>query len=392
MGAAAALVEVPTRAASDYLVRVDHDWESAAAGYDAAEREDARTPFQGQIVLDSWYRAMATRADLEPVLLSVSDARTGALALHLPLVRLRRGMVRVLAFADQELIDYNAPVLGPAAPRDAEGAAALWRMLRAKLPGADLIELRKMPLTIRDRPNPLAFLRTLPCELNGNLVRIGDAYDAYLRGGIKRLVRKELERSWRVFSRHPEASFRAIVGSQDRMRVLAAIEHQQPIRMGLARKSYALDAPEPAEFYRRLVEVDPTGDTVVLLALAAGDEIVAALLGLREAGRFTMIRISSSTDAAWTNCSPGRLVIERSMAHLHAEGVREFDFSVGNYDYKRRFGVEPVPLVDVVRPLTPLGLAGAARAQGRAWLRTHPELETRMRRLLGRASAQEAAP
>lgn len=49
-----------------------------------------------------------------------------------------------------------------------------------------------------------------------------------------------------------------------------------------------------------------------------------------------MIRISNG-GARWSKCSPGRLIIERTMAALHQDGVREFDFSIGNYAYKRRF-------------------------------------------------------
>ena len=51
--------------------------------------------------------------------------------------------------ADLDLTDYNAPMLGPAAPRDAKAARAMWKDLRdalRRLPGgADLIRLRKMP-------------------------------------------------------------------------------------------------------------------------------------------------------------------------------------------------------------------------------------------------------
>ena len=55
-----------------------------------------------------------------------------------------------------------------------------------------------------------------------------------------------------------------------------------------------------------------------------------------------MVRISNAGEK-WSNCSPGRLIIERTMAALHQEnGVREFDFSVGNYAYKRRFGADAV--------------------------------------------------
>ena len=92
-----------------------------------------------------------------------------------PLIRRLQNGIRIVEFADLELTDYNAPVLGAAAPRDAKAARALWRDLLTalrRLPGgADLIRLRKMPIDLDGRPNPLALLDgAVPCALNGNLV------------------------------------------------------------------------------------------------------------------------------------------------------------------------------------------------------------------------------
>ena len=71
---------------------------------------------------------------------------------------------------------------------------------------ADLIRLRKVPADLDGKPNPLALLNAAgPCLLNGNLVTTGEDYDAW-RYTLEKTVRKELERSWRVFTRDPAAS------------------------------------------------------------------------------------------------------------------------------------------------------------------------------------------
>ena len=80
-------------------------------------------------------------------------------------------------------------------------------------------------------------------------------------------------------------------------------------------------------------------------ALTSEDEVVATLLGVRDRTRHAMVRISNAGEK-WSNCSPGRLIIERTMAALHQDGVREVDFNIGNYAYKRRFGVEPIALAE----------------------------------------------
>ena len=364
-----------------YRVDVADTWEAARGDWEAALATGTATPFQHGAVVEAWYRAMAGRPGLAPLVVTVRDG-AGTHAMSLALVRLRTGGRRVIAFADLGLIDYNAPVLGPAAPTDAAGAARLWRALRKALPRADLLDLRKMPERIGGRMNPLALLGALPCALNGNVVRTGDDWSAY-HHGLKKVVRKELERSWRVFERHEGAAFRPIDDPAERRHVLAAIERQQPVRMQSTHKTYVLDEPGAAAFYRSLVA--SPADTVVLTALTAGEEVVAALLGLRWRGEYIMVRISNA-EGAWANASPGRVIIDKSMEWLHGQGQRHFDFSIGNYDYKRRFGVEPIALVDWVRPLSPWGLLGRIDAEARAWVRRHPGLRQALQRLRARVS------
>ena len=42
----------------------------------------------------------------------------------------------------------------------------------------------------------------------------------------------------------------------------------------------------------------------------------------------------------------GKLIIAGTMQSLHEGGYRCFDLSIGDFAYKRDFGVEPVPLWD----------------------------------------------
>lgn len=141
---------------------------------------------------------------------------------------------------------------------------------------------------------------------------------------------------------------------------------------------YALNQPDVARFYRNVVARGMAQGAAVLTALSVGEEVVAALLGLKGPQGYVMIRISHA-GGRWSNCSPGRLVIERTMEALHAGGMRHFDFSVGNYDYKRRFGVMPLPLVDLVEAIGPRGLVASMRARAMVVLRRHPAVERRLR-------------
>ena len=71
------------------------------------------------------------------------------------------------------------------------------------------------------------------------------------------------------------------------------------------------------------------------------------------------------------------------MAALHEEGVRHFDLSIGNYDYKRRFGAKPLPLTDVSIALSWRGAPYLLRDRTAQGLRRYPRLAESVRRAVG---------
>jgi len=353
-----------------------------ARGWERFGREAAAGAFQKKVWLDSWYAAFQNDPAIEPRVLVARRYDDAQLAVVLPLIIRNQQGLRIAEFADCNLTDYNAPLLGPAAPRDAAGAEQLWRrLLIAGLSNVDLVQLKKMPMAIGHRPNPLALLpRVTPCLLNGNIVVTGDDYDAW-RFTLERTVRKEMERSWRVFTRNPGATFCRITDVAEGQQLLAVMERQQSLRMSMLGQDYTLDSDTADAFYRQLLVNGLGSGDVVLTALTCGEQVVAALLGIRDGNHYVMIRISHA-GPEWSNCSPGRLMIERTMAMLHADGCRRFDFSIGNYDYKRRFGVVSIPLVDKVAPLSWRALPSAAKAEAALMLRRYPTIDRHARRWL----------
>lgn len=375
--------------ASGFRVELARDWKQALVRWSDSSPP---TPFQHPQWVAAWYDAFAAAEGIEPLIAIVTDASTGEQAALLPLIRRRQNNIAIIEFADLDLTDYNAPLLGPAAPRDAKAAQALWRDLKTalrRLPGgADLIRLRKVAVDLDGRPNPLALLDEAgPCSLNGNIVTTGEDYDAW-RYTLEKTVRKELERSWRVFTRDPAAGFEIVTDNNRALRILSTTEVQQGTRMQSLGLNFILNDETCAAFYRNLVRDGVGSGYALVTALTVGDEVVATLLGIRCGARYVMIRISNAGDK-WSNCSPGRLIIERTMAALHKDGVREFDFSVGNYAYKRRFGVVRLPLVDVSAALSWRGLPYALRDRAARELRNYPRLTAYLKRALGKPLSRE---
>jgi CelD/BcsL family acetyltransferase involved in cellulose biosynthesis len=237
-----------------------------------------------------------------------------------------------------------------------------------------------MPANVGGMPNPLASLgRMGSCGLNGNLVVVGDDFDAY-RASLKRM---ELPRSWRVFNRYPGAKFQIVTDIDEALTLLDTMDAQQNGRMKQLGLKFVLDDDCHARFYRDIVRRGVGEGYAIVSALTCDDEVVATTLGIRRGSDYTLLRISNA-GKRWSNCSPGLLVIERTMDALHRDGVRQFDLSIGNYGYKRRFGAAQLPLADVSIAIGWRGLPYVLRDYAAQRLRRYPRLHERIRRALGR--------
>ncbi|TQF26723.1 cellulose biosynthesis protein CelD [Bradyrhizobium sp. UNPF46] len=364
-------------ATSDIAIEFVRDWREAASRLNAGHR----TAFQHGYWLDAWYQAFD---DVAPLIAVISDAATGKDIAVVPMIsHVRRG-IRIVEFADLGVSDNNAPILAVDAALDAAAAQAISRALVAALRALpdrfDLLRLRKMPAQLGGRPNPLVSLgRIGSCSLNGNLVLMGDDYADY-QASIKRM---QMPRCWRVFSRHEGARFEIATNVARAHELMDVMDVQQQARMRKLGSPFVLNDETHARFYREVARQGVAEGYAVLTALVCDEGVVATALGVRHGATYYLLRISHGGDS-WSSCSPGLLVAERTMAALHEEGVRRFDLSIGNQDYKRRFGAERVPLTDVSVALTWRGLPYAWRDHAAQGLRRYPAAAALAARAMGK--------
>jgi CelD/BcsL family acetyltransferase involved in cellulose biosynthesis len=361
-----------------YEVLVDHRDADVVGRWNANARSAAAMVFQTSRWLDAWYSTIG-RVVGQPLLVTILDRGSGELAAMLPLVLRTDGIFRTIEFADANVSDYNAPVLGPAAPTDGVGAQRLWSAVQEALPNADFLRFQKMPREVEGRVNPLVLLpQAEESPINSNVVIINGNWSDYIKS-LERTFRKELGRSWRVFCAHDGAMFRRIEDRAESSKVLAELDRQQRNRLR-EKGEYQIDKPEYAEFYQKLVADGISEGGVILTALTCRDEVVAALLGVTRGAAYVMTRICSGS-AEWSNCSPGRLVITQTMQMLHAQGYRHFDFSIGDYAYKRRLGVSSQPLFRLRIVMSIRGWTLLAYDQTKDFIKQHPAILTQAKRL-----------
>lgn len=354
------------------------DWRQAALRLGAGHR----LAFQHGYWLGPWYEAFD---DVAPLIAVISDAATGKDIAMVPLIsHIRRG-IRIVEFADLGVADNNAPILACDVTLDASSArkvaSALVEALRALPDRFDLLRLKKMPAHVGVRPNPLVSLgRIGSCSLNGNLVLTGDDYADY-QASIRRM---QMPRCWRVFSRHKGARFEIATDVERAHELLDVMDDQQQARMQKLDSRFVLNDETHARFYREIAGQGVAEGYAVISALTCDEGVVATTFGVRRGATYSLLRISHAGNS-WSSCSPGLLVTERTMAALHAQGVRRFDLGIGNQGYKRRFGAEPVPLTDVSVTLSWRGAPYALRDHAAQGLRRYPRVAALVARAMGKA-------
>ncbi|WP_257192608.1 MULTISPECIES: GNAT family N-acetyltransferase [unclassified Bradyrhizobium] len=367
------LVSTTSGLAIDFV----RDWRQAASRLSAGRR----TAFQHGYWLEAWYQAFD---DVAPLIAVICDAATGKEIAIVPMIsHVRRG-IRIVEFADLGVSDKNAPIVAPDAALNAAAAnaigMALVEALRALPDRFDLLRLRKMPVQVGGKPNPLVALgRIGSCSLNGNLVLLGDDYGAY-QASIKRM---QMPRCWRVFDRHQGARFEIAADVARARELLDVMDVQQQARMQNLGSPFVLNDETHARFYRDVVRQGLGEGYAVVSALVCDEGVIGTSFGVRQGATYYLLRISHAGDS-WSSCSPGLLIIERTMAALHAKGVRRFDLSIGNQDYKRRFGAERMPLTDVSVALSWRGLPFAWRDHAAQGLRRYPAAASLAARAMGK--------
>lgn len=330
-----------------FITEVFDGADDALAALEAVQGALASTGFQTLDWLTVLYEDLAPSRHAMPRVVVVTERNSLEVALILPLIIEKERKLTVARFADLGVSGYGGPILGPALLKKPRSIRRTWRSVLRAMPDVDLIRLERMPAKIGRRPNPLLTrLGVTPAPRSGNVLIIPETVETFLRARGKK-YRKDVERCYRRWERESAPRFYRALTVDEIARVCSVLEEQQAARHGALSSSYVLDEPGYRAFYERLAIDGSATGLASLFALEANGEIIATLFGIVHDGTFTLLRVATAREA-WGHLSPGRLIILEAMKHFVAQGVRRFDFGPGDYPFKRGFGVEEVPLYDLI--------------------------------------------
>ncbi|QRM54973.1 GNAT family N-acetyltransferase [Sinorhizobium sp. BG8] len=338
-----------------------------------------------------WCKAWIESHDCKPLI--VEGVSGGQTHLILPLEIVRHGPIRTARFLGSRFSNINTGLYTDefrflAAPPRLRKALEQARGQFARY--FDLFLLENMPLTWRGETNSFA---DLPAVLNQNASFQLALFPEFERT-LAQVNAKRRRKKFRSTERRLE-----LVGGYEHVIATSAADGKALLDVFFRQKAARFEAmglpnvfrdAETQDFFHRLTSVVPNEESyplqlhAVRLKAEHEDKIVA-IAGVSRKGDHVICQFGSIDDTLVPDASPGEFLFYLIIRQLCSEGVRLFDFGIGDQPYKRSWCTIETAQHDLLWPTTVAGSTIAAihraKAGAKRTIKQNPRLYSLMQRL-----------
>jgi len=311
------------------------------------------TAFQHPLWLDRLYGRMAPRFDAEPLVIVVRWRGSGRLAMVLPLIRRRHGVMRVVEFADFKVSDYAAAVCDRATFGLILRDDLVCQRIRRALQPYDVLRIQKL----RDDSLPLDRLfgvTRMSMSMNAHAVPLYGPLETWRADNIDQSYRKELDKKGRQIRRKGDVRFGI---SLDPGEITATFHRMREYRRPRFQNREDPDLLQSAtyfDFYLDLAIAGAYAGFCRTYTLWLDSRPISGVWGMVHQGQFLVV-LGGFDLAGFKNCSIGALVFEAVAVDCIAKGEHVLDFTIGDESYKRLFGMQPTAMWTLSASGSPVG-------------------------------------
>jgi CelD/BcsL family acetyltransferase involved in cellulose biosynthesis len=348
-------------------VSIDDAFDFLSQEYAELFNGSSATAFQHPMWLDGLYRKLAPAAAAKRLVVVVRYRANGALAMVLPLLRVRRGPIRTVEFADLRVSDYLAPVCTAKVFSDLLQDENACLKIRRLVRPFDLLRMPKLPDGKIPIENLLAAPRRISMNTNAYSTLLTAPYERWRTSALDRSYQKELAKKWRQIEKKGALTFSS---SDDSASVIAAMEVMKKFRgprFQAQGDGDLLQRPEYFDFYSD-VAIRGLGSFVRLYTMKMGNDVIAAVLGLCHRNSFLII-MSAFDIAGYRSQSIGALMFERVARDCIERGDQILDFTIGDEPYKKLFGAQPSPMWSVTQAGSAAGTVALFALRQAPWIK-----------------------
>lgn len=355
------------RSSSTFDIAIEQAFDFLCPEYAELFDNSAATAFQHPLWLHSLYARLASHAGATPLIVVARHRTTRALAMVLPLLRIRRGPIRTVEFADLRVSDYLAPVCSPGAFSQLLADESACAELRSLLRPFDLLRMTKLPDGRLPIENLLAAPRRVSMDTNAYATVLIAPFEQWRASAMDRSYQKELAKKYRQLQKKGALSFSCCNDSASTLDALEVMKKFRGPRFQSQGDGDLLQRPEYFDFYSE-VALRGLGSFVRLYAMKMDGEVIAAVLGLCHRDTFHVI-MSAFDIAGYKSQSLGALMFEQVARDCIERGDQMLDFTIGDEPYKKLFGGQPSPMWAVTQAGSTAGAVALFALKQAPWLK-----------------------
>jgi CelD/BcsL family acetyltransferase involved in cellulose biosynthesis len=348
-------------------VNIDDAFDFLSQEYAELFDRSAVTAFQHPVWLDSLYGKLAPAAAAKRLVVVVRHRASGALAAVLPLLRVRRGPIRTVEFADLRVSDYLAPVCSENVFSDLLRDETACREIRRLVRPFDLLRMNKLPDGRLPIESLLGTPRRTSMDTNAYSTVLTAPFEEWRINALGRSYQKELAKKWRQIEKKGVLNFSSCDDSASTIAAMEAMKKFRGPRFQAQGDGDLLQRPEYFDFYSG-VAIRGLGSFVRLHTMKMGDDVIAAVLGLCHRNSFLII-MSAFDIAGYRSQSLGALMFERVARDCIERGDQILDFTIGDEPYKKLFGAQPSPMWSVTQAGSAAGTVASFALRQAPWIK-----------------------
>ena len=309
------------------------------------------TAFQHPLWLDRLYARLAPHVGAQPLIITVRSRSDGRLAMVLPLLRQRRGAMRVVEFADLRVSDYASPVCDEFTFARILHDRSACEAIGQELMPYDLVRIQKMTDGSMALERLLDLKPRVAMKMNAYAVPLGAPFSQWRTDNIESSYRKELDKKGRQLQRKGQVRFEC---STDPDAIKTTFHAIREYRRSRFQDEDLLQSPPYFEFYVEMAIRGADAGLSRTYALFLDGRPIAGVFGLIHKGEFLVI-LGGFDLAGYKKQSIGSLVFEEIARDCIERGDVSLDFTIGDEPYKQLFGARPTSMWMVTQSGSPLG-------------------------------------
>lgn len=336
------------------------DFETYWAHASEAEACGGCSPFQASFWLRAWLAEVLKPEIESPFFVEIRDA-TGPVLL-MPLLFSRSYGLSVISGIDGGLSDYVAPLLLSADLQQRHFPEIVAAFLAA-LPKADVLNLKKMPLTIGPRKlaNPLLLKAAKKMPYSSHGIALGNSWETLLAERTSTSSRATRRRKARKLAEKGAVAFVVVEDIPLRLEALKfTIRERKKRATQLGWDVNVLEDQSAAQFCARLVADPSLVKTVHVSTIAVSGELIAVHVGFVH-GNALFWYLPTFRGDEWSSFSPGQMLLDRELQWAIEQRLDILDLTIGDERYKQEWDPITSPLFELKTGLSIVG-TGAIRA------------------------------